>query len=433
MSKGKKSLRRAAANMLATIERGKTLDEAGDRLEGLDPRDAGFARAIVLMTLRRRRQIEQIMNDCIKKPIPRRPHIANALLQVGIVQLCFMDVAPHAAINETVNAVGKPEQMYRGLINGVLRNLARALEDKPDDPAIKQPDRINLPDWLADSWQTQYGANAMAQIADRLLQTPPLDLHFSTPEHASDWLTNYGADYNAEQFAPHHVRIIYSSAVDMLPEYDRGIWWIQDIAAQLPAQLFPEKADTLDLCAAPGGKTMQLSHLGHDVSALDISASRLSQLSQNLKRCGAKASLIEADLTTWEPGQQWHNVLLDAPCSATGTLRRHPDIALHRRASHIEGRAALQDTLLDRAFKLTKPGGTLIYCVCSLEAQEGEERAQAFSQRQAQLAPMPILPTEIPALLEAAITKDGQLRTRPDLLPNGLDGFFVARWRKLPG
>ncbi len=373
------------------------------------------------------------MNDCIKKPIPRRPHIANALLQVGIVQLCFMDVAPHAAINETVNAVGKPEQMYRGLINGVLRNLARALEDKPDDPAIKQPDRINLPDWLADSWQTQYGANAMAQIADRLLQTPPLDLHFSTPEHASDWLTNYGADYNAEQFAPHHVRIIYSSAVDMLPEYDRGIWWIQDIAAQLPAQLFPEKADTLDLCAAPGGKTMQLFHLGHDVSALDISASRLSQLSQNLERCGAKASLIEADLTTWEPGQQWHNVLLDAPCSATGTLRRHPDIALHRRASHIEGRAALQDTLLDRAFELTKPGGTLIYCVCSLEAQEGEERAQAFNQRQAQLAPMPILPTEIPALLEAAITKDGQLRTRPDLLPNGLDGFFVARWRKLPG
>ena len=431
MAKGNKSLRRAAANMLATIERGKTLDEAGDRLDGLEPRDAGFARAIVLTALRRRRQIAQIMGDRIKKPIPKRPHIAHALLQVGIVQLCFMDVAPHAAINETVNAVGKPEQMYRGLINGVLRNLARALDDNPDDEAIKLPHLTNLPDWLEESWSNSYGPAVVKEIAQRLLQTPPLDLHFSTPEHAAAWQTAYGTDYEAEQLSPFHLRLIYSGAVDILPEYTSGTWWVQDLAAQLPAHLFVERGETLDLCAAPGGKTMQLAHLGQQVSALDISKSRLTQLAQNLKRCHAEAELIEADLTQWNPEKQWQNVLLDAPCSATGTIRRHPDIALHRRASHIEGRTALQDALLDRALALTKRGGTLIYCVCSMEAQEGEQRAEAFSQRHSHIELMPISAMEVPSALDSAITPSGTLRTRPDLLKNGLDGFFVARWRKL--
>jgi 16S rRNA (cytosine967-C5)-methyltransferase len=449
MSKVKNS-RQAAAAMLSAIERGKTLDEAGDRLKGLSPRDAAFARASVLTALRHRRQIEAIMADYIKKQIPRRPHMAHAVLQIGITQLCFMDVPPHAAINETVSALGKPEKPYRGLINAVLRRLTR------EPPEMMLLPRDNLPHWLSANWDEAYGEIRTDAMAMQLTMTPPLDLSFKSPELADQWLSEHGKAFDADTMMSGHIRLNEAGSITSLPNFKQGDWWVQDLAARLPADLLltrvtnnsdnqvnqqgtaedqnNQSGSLLDLCAAPGGKTMQLAATNHSITALDISASRLKRLRENLHRCNLKAELIEADLLEWAPDKQWDGVLLDAPCSATGTLRRHPDIALRRKASGIEERAALQATLLERAWQLTAKGGYLVYCVCSLEPQEGENIAHAFSNGPlaSEAVIDPVLPHELPDCLHASITKEGWVRTRPDMLADqgGMDGFFVARWHK---
>ena len=421
--------------MLSAIERGKTLDEAGDRLKGLSPRDAAFARATVLTALRHRRQIEAIMADYIKKQIPRRPHIAHAVLQIGITQLCFMDVPAHAAINETVSALGKPEKPYRGLINAVLRRLTR-------EPAeMNLLPRDNLPHWLSANWDEAYGETITDALAVQLTMTPPLDLSFKSSELADQWLNEHGEAFSAETMMAGQIRLHEAGSITSLPNFKDGDWWVQDLAARLPGHLLMNTqadnqagASLLDLCAAPGGKTMQLAATHHEITALDISSSRLKRLRENLHRCNLKAELVEADLLDWSPEKKWHGVLLDAPCSATGTLRRHPDIALRRKASGIEERAELQATLLERAWELTAEGGYLVYCVCSLEQQEGENLALAFSNSPhvAAINIDPILPSELPECLQTAITKEGWVRTRPDMLADqgGMDGFFIARWHK---
>lgn len=403
--------------MLSAIERGKTLDEAADRLAQLEPRDAAFARAIVMVCLRHRGQIYDIMDQMIAKPIPPRPHLARALVQVGLAQLCFMGVAPHAALHETVNAIGRQEAPYRGLLNAVLRRVSR---EAPTSGAA------NLPAWMLERWSQNFGSDRAHAMANIFTQTPPLDLCFPNTQEATLW---------AEKMAgiclgPHHVRLKESGPIDALPDYAAGTWWVQDLGAQIPATLFSKTGSTLDLCAAPGGKSLQLAHAGHDVTALDISASRLARLKENLARCHAHITCVEADLLQWSPEQEWENVLLDAPCSASGTLRRHPDIALHRREADSSKRAALQREMLERALKLTANGGTLIYCVCSLEKEEGEDIAQAFTQDHDGVSPLQIEPAELPQALQASITPQGWVRILPDMIADGVDGFFIARWQK---
>jgi len=417
------NLRRQAAAMLTAIEQGKTLDEATDHLRKLEPRDHAQARSIVLACLRHRGEIQALMNHALSKPIPARPHLARALLQVGLAQLCFLDMADHAAVNETVNACGRAEQAYRGLIHAVLRRIQR--ERPKTDPAQ------NLPDWLQERWQSAYGADITSAMAKCISERPPLDLCFAREDMADRWHTTYGADLSAQRLAPQTIRLPDAGRVELLPEYEQGIWWVQDFAAQMAARGFSSPGEALDLCAAPGGKTLQLASAGHAVTALDISANRLARLRANLERCQQSASIIQADVIDWSPNQQWSRVLLDAPCSATGTLRRHPDIALHRRPRDIEARAHLQRELLDRAYSLTAIGGELIYCVCSLEVEEGEQQAQAFSARQETARLLPYAPHELPAALAAAILEDGTMRIRPDLLSGGVDGFFIARWQRL--
>ncbi len=428
------SMRRQAAAMLAAIERGKTLDEAADHLQNLDARDQTYARAIVLTALRRHGEILALIDAAVSKPIPPRPHLARALLQIGLAQLLFLDTAAHAAIHETVNACGRAEQPYRGLIHAVLRRYQR---EKPHTEI-----RQNIPAWLAARWDQNYGTSARDAMAAIFAERPPLDLAFATPADAAAWLAEHGPDHKAVGLTQTAIRLFESGRVDQLPGFASGQWWVQDMSAQIAGLGFSSAGETLDLCAAPGGKTLQLLHAGHAVTAVDISANRLARLAENLTRCGPAsgsstepssgqlAQLVEADILDWAPARQWPRVLLDAPCSATGTLRRHPDILLHRKADDIDDRAALQKKLIDRAWALTAPGGELIYCVCSLEPEEGEEQARQFLCRHPDATQLPYQDHEMPAALSTAVTQEGFVRLLPPMVAGGLDGFFIARWRK---
>ncbi len=410
--------------MLAAIERGKTLDEARDRLGDLSTADRAFATAMVMTALRRRGSIEATLVPHLKKPVPPRPHLAGALLHIGAAQILFMDVPPHAAINETVAATGRREQPFRGLINAVLRRVSEA---GPNMDAVS-----DLPMWLLDGWRQAYGAKQTAQIEAVLRQTPPLDLQFRNAIALKDWqAANPGMGH---ALTPTCLRLEATGDVTRLPGFDAGMWWVQDISAALAAPLLRADAQThvLDLCAAPGGKTLQLAASGARVTALDASQSRLERLRANLARTGLSAQALRADLENWEAPRSFSHVLLDAPCSATGTIRRHPDLPLHRRRSDIEKSARLQSTLLERAADATTPGGTLVYCVCSLEPEEGEGVAWAFLASRDDFSLMPIGADEVPECLSMAVTGAGHVRTTPAMLAasGGCDGFFAARFHK---
>ncbi|MED5324624.1 MAG: transcription antitermination factor NusB, partial [Pseudomonadota bacterium] len=406
--RGKSAARRQAAAMLAAIERGKTLDEARDRLGDLSTADRAFASAMVMTALRRRGSIEATLVPHLKKPVPPRPHLAGALLHIGAAQILFMDVPPHAAINETVAATGRREQPFRGLINAVLRRVSEA---GPNMDAVS-----DLPMWLLDGWRQAYGAKQTAQIEAVLRQTPPLDLQFRNAIALKDWqAANPGMGH---ALTPTCLRLEATGDVTRLPGFDAGMWWVQDISAALAAPLLRADAQThvLDLCAAPGGKTLQLAASGARVTALDASQSRLERLRANLARTGLSAQALRADLENWEAPRSFSHVLLDAPCSATGTIRRHPDLPLHRRRSDIEKSARLQSTLLERAADATTPGGTLVYCVCSLEPEEGEGVAWAFLASRDDFSLMPIGADEVPECLSMAVTGAGHVRTTPAML-----------------
>ena len=422
--RGKSAARRHAAAMLATIERGKTLDEARDRLGDLGAADRAFASAMVMTALRRRGHIEAALAPHLKKPVPARPHLARALLHIGAAQILFMDVPPHAAINETVAATGRREQPFRGLINAVLRRVSETGQNVDTVP--------DLPTWLLEGWQEAYGAEQTAAMENVLRQTPPLDLQFRDANALKDWLAaNPGTGH---VLTPTCLRLEASGDVTRLPGFGAGMWWVQDISAALAAPLLrPEaQADILDLCAAPGGKTLQLAAYGAQVTALDTSQSRLERLTANLARTGLGAQTLLADLESWNPTRRFSRVLLDAPCSATGTIRRHPDLPLHRRRSDIEKSAHLQSTLLERAADATAPGGTLVYCVCSLEPEEGEGVARAFLASRDDFYLMPVGVDEVPECLSMAVTGAGHVRTTPAMLAasGGCDGFFAARFHK---
>ena len=410
--------------MLAAIERGKTLDEARDRLGDLSPADRAFASAMVMTALRRRGSIETALAPHLKKPVPPRPHLARALLHIGAAQILFMDVPPHAAINETVAATGRREQPFRGLINAVLRRVSEA---GPNMDAVSA-----LPMWLLDGWRQAYGAEQTAQIEAVLRQTPPLDLQFRDADALKNWQAAYPGMGHA--LTPTCLRLEATGDVTRLPGFDAGMWWVQDISAALAVPLLrtDAQAHVLDLCAAPGGKTLQLAASGARVTALDASQSRLERLSANLARTGLSAQTLRVDLENWEASRSFSHVLLDAPCSATGTIRRHPDLPLHRRRGDIEKSTRLQGALLEQAAGATAPDGTLVYCVCSLEPEEGEGVAQAFLARRDDFSLIPVKADEMPECLSMAVTQEGHLRTTPAMLAafGGCDGFFAARFQK---
>ena len=400
--------RRAALHMLdAVLRRGETLEQAeGAALRSVRAApDRAFAVAIASETLRWLVDFDALIDSATAKRLPddAKP---RAVLRLMLAQWLRLGTPPHAVIATALPLLsGGP----RRLAHGVFSTLAKRNATLPEVPTLPEAARAR--------W-----GEAAAGIAAGLADPPPLDLSLRAPSETTSLTVRLGG----ESLAPGHVRLPRGTPVEQLPGFADGGWWVQDLAASLPARLLGagEGRHVLDLCAAPGGKTLQLAAAGWQVTALDISKRRLDLLKDNLKRTGLKAGVVRADALTWEPKHRFDAILLDAPCTATGTARRHPDV-LHRVGPRqIAEMAELQTALLARAAEWLKPGGVLVYATCSLEREEGEDQLD-----KAGLESLPIRAEELPAGL--APTPDGWVRTDPGMLPEagGLDGFFIARFR----
>ena len=426
--------RAVAAHALgAILRRGRTLDQAlaaAPGLASLPSRDAAFARLLLLTTLRRLGQIDAFLAGLMDRPLPARRGPVQDVLRLGVCQLAFLETPAHAAVASTVAlAHGSRLSPYRGLVNAVLRRASR------EHGAIADLDapRLNTPDWLWDSWTEAYGEATCRAIAEAHLGEPPLDL--SPVSDAEDRAEALRATLGAQGLPGGTLRLRGAGEVTRLAGYEAGEWWVQDAAAALPARLLGTVADkrVLEIGAAPGGKTAQLAAAGARVVALDRSASRLARLRENLARLRLDAEIVEADALEWSPPAPADMVLLDAPCTATGTIRRHPDIPHLRGPADVGRLAALQGRLLARAAAMVAPGGLLVYVSCSLQPEECAHKVDAFLASSPKFARIPVLADEIPGLREA-VTAVGDLRTMPSHWAEcgGMDGFYAARLRHHP-
>ncbi len=426
MSEGLAARRVALDLALAVLERGRLLDEALDAnsdFPRLPPRDRGFVRLLLATLLRRLPEVEAALAPLLDKPLPRKAPRTRLTLALGAVQLLHLGTPPHAAVSTAVELLGAKESGFRGLVNAVLRRLAREGKALAPDAAA----RLNTPKWLWNSWVAAYGEATALAIAIQHLADPPLDLTLRDLAEAAALAAALGATLlptGSLRLPPG------AGEITRLPGFAEGRWWVQDAAAALPAGLLGPVAGkrVADLCAAPGGKTLQLAAAGARVTALDLSAERLARVRENLQRTGLKAELAAADLLDWQPGRRFDAVLLDAPCSATGTLRRHPDLARHKQAGQVGELAALQSRLLLAAAELVAPGGTLVYAVCSLEPVEGPQRIEQFLAARPDFSRQPLAATAVGGMAEL-LTPDGDLRTLPCHLAEqgGMDGFYACR------
>ena len=393
----------------AVLRRGQTLDAAGGAVRNLSGADHGLAVAIAGEALRRLPDLDALIDSATRKRLPDDSK-ARMVLRLALAQKVGLGTAEHALVATALPLVdGGP----RRLVHGVLGTLLRRGLPPMDSP--------RLPDEVENRWRDAWGDEAVDAARRQIVKRPALDLTFADDPEAQA----YAGQHQGISLAPHHVRL-ESRSVAELPGFGEGRWWVQDLAASLPARLIPRDAKAvLDLCAAPGGKTMQLAAAGHRVTAVDASGSRLARLRENLERTHLDAELIEADALKWNAGRQFDAILLDAPCSATGTFRRHPEVLYRARPRIIADDSELQGSLLDRAADWLKPGGTLGYSVCSLEPQEGEEVIRAFLERQADYGIEP--PQNLPQFVP--MSSEGWVRILPGLLEaeGGLDGFFMAR------
>lgn len=405
-------VRRAALRLLdAVFRRGETLEQAeGASLADIRKApDRALAKAIAGETLRWLTDLDALIDSATKQRLPDDAK-ARMVLRLMLAQALRLDTPPHAVIATGLPLLaGGPRRLAHGVFSALMKQGA-ALPEVP-----------SLPERVTERW----GADKAAAIAPGLAFPPELDLALRDVAETQTRAVAMGG----VSLAPGHIRLPRGAAVESLADFKNGAWWVQDLAASLPARLLGagEGKSALDLCAAPGGKTMQLAAAGWKVTALDLSKRRLDLLKDNLKRTGLKASPVRADALTWEPKHRFDAILIDAPCTATGTCRRHPDV-LHRIGKgQIAEMVELQRALATRAAGWLNPGGVLVYAVCSLEAEEGEEQA-AWIDAELGLTPAPITAEELPAGI--APTSEGWLRTHPGMLADhgGLDGFFVGRW-----
>jgi len=433
--------RTVALDLLGTVlERRTPLDEAlqhHKKLASLESRDRGFARNLVATSLRRLGQLDAVIARLLERPLKPKTETLRQVLRLGLCQILFLETPPHAAVDTSVRlAVKAGFAGHKGLVNAVLRRADRELRPLiAGQAASGEAGRLNTPGWLWEALSAAYGEAAAQAIGDAHLTEPPLDLTLKDPAGAGDW----AARLDARILPTGSLRLPPGQGdVAKLAGYREGAWWVQDLAASLPARLLrapagrtPTGRTVVDLCAAPGGKTMQLAAAGAEVIAVDRDAGRLKRLSQNLGRLGLKATTVEADATQWRPPVPVAAVLLDAPCSATGTLRRHPDIAWLKGPKQIAPLAQLQDRLLAAAADMLEPGGQLVYAICSLLPEEGPARIAALLDGRAPFARDPIAGEEV-AGLGALITAEGDLRSLPSQLSElgGLDGFYVCRLRR---
>lgn len=404
------------------LRKNVALDEALKLNDLKEPRDRAFARALTATILRRKGQIDKVLATLLEKA---PPPLIEDLLRLGVGQLLFLGVAPHAVVDQSVEftrTIGLGA--FAKLVNAVLRRVAREGERliEGQDPA-----RLNCPDWLWQSWCAAYGETLTGAIAAAHLVEAPLDL--TVGSDAEGW----AARLEAQILFNGTLRRQAGGLIAELEGFDEGGWWVQDLAASLPAQLLqPQPGERIaDLCAAPGGKTAQLAASGAIVTALDRSAKRLARLSANLRRLGLTAETVTADAAEWRPPSLFDKILLDAPCSATGTLRRHPDVAWNKRPDDIIKLAASQDRLLNAAADMVKPGGWLLFCSCSLQPEEGVERIANFLARRGDFQRLPIAASALGGH-DRWLNDAGDLRSLPCHLGEigGMDGFYAARLRK---
>jgi 16S rRNA (cytosine967-C5)-methyltransferase len=429
--------RRVAAEIVESVlRRRRPLDEQLDGadvhpgLPALDERDRALVRMLAATVLRRLGSLRHLLGLYLAGGVPPDAPRAETALLLGAAQILWLDVPDHAAVDLSVRLVQADRRAARfpGLVNAVLRRVAR---EGAEDLRAAQARALDTPDWLFGRWSGRYGEATALAIAQAQQHQPMLDL--TAKGDPAEW----AARLRGTVLPTGTVRAAAHGPVSRLPGFAEGQWWVQDAAAALPARLLGAVAgrDVADLCAAPGGKTAQFALAGARVTAVDRSPQRLVRLGENLARLGLRAATVAADATQWEAGP-FDAVLLDAPCLATGTIRRHPDIAWLKRAADLVPLADLQRRLLDRAVALTRPGGLIVYCTCSLEPEEGEEQIAALLARDSRVRRKPVLAEDV-AGLEELVSADGDLRTLPCHLPaeeprlGGLDGFFAARLERL--
>src|SRR5438067_11510442 len=373
--------RRIAADILdGVLHKHRTLDDQLDGagahpgLKTLADRDRALMRRLVATILRRLGTLGHLLSRLLDRGIPTDAPRAQSALLIGAAQILWMDVPDHAAVDLSVRLVQSDRRAanYAGLVNAVLRRCAR--EGQPLIDEVKSQ-ALDVPSWLMARWTAHYGEVAARQIATAIGHEPSLDL--TVKSDAAQW----AARLHGEMLPTGTVRRLLQGSVTMLPGFAEGQWWVQDAAAALPARLFGDVAgkSIADLCAAPGGKTAQLAHAGARVTAVDRSPARMARLRDNFARLALEAETVVADAAEWAgPAGSFDGILIDAPCTSTGTIRRHPDVAWLRQESDVAALTALQQRLLERAAGLLKPGGTLVYCTCSLEPEEGETAVAAL-------------------------------------------------------
>lgn len=426
--------RRIAADILdGVLHKHRMLDEQLDGagahpgLKTLADRDRALMRRMLATTLRRLGTLGHVLSRLLDRGVPTDAPRAQSALLIGAAQILWMDVPDHAAVDLSVRLVQSDRRAakYAGLVNAVLRRCAR--EGQPLIDEVKSQ-MLDLPPWLLTRWIAAYGEDTTRAMAAALSHEPALDI--TVKSDAASWASRM----HGEVLPTGSVRTLIHGPVTMLPGFDDGEWWIQDAAAAIPAKLFGDirNQSIADLCAAPGGKTSQLATMGARVTAIDRSPNRISRLKSNLARLSLDAETVVADAAEWQAPELFDGILIDAPCAATGTIRRHPDVAWLKQEKDIGTLAALQKRLLQKGASLLKPGGTLIYCTCSLEPEEGEQAVASLLANDSSMRRAPVDASEVGGLSEI-LNADGDIRTLPSHLTHedsrlgGLDGFFAAR------
>ncbi len=384
--------------------------------QGLTGADRAFAVAIVSETLRWMVDLDALIDGATAQILPDDVK-SRAVLRIALAQLLVLKSPGHAVVSTALP-----------LVDGGPRRLVHAILSRAQQDEWQLPDKATLPLPTAERWAEQWDLATVEAAEAAWSAPPPIDLSFAAEPGAGEWP-------DAVSLAPRHRRLPRGQAVEAMPGFSEGGWWVQDLAASLPARLLGagEGRTVLDLCAAPGGKTMQLAAAGWNVVAVDSSAKRLERLRANIARTGLSADVVQGDIRSWAPDRQADAVLLDAPCSATGIFRRHPDVLQRIEPRQIAEMAELQTELLARAARWIKPGGTLVYATCSLEQAEGEDQISAFLEQHDGWIIDPARAEELPVAI--APDENGFVRTLPDMLAadGGLDGFFVARLRAPAG
>jgi 16S rRNA (cytosine967-C5)-methyltransferase len=429
--------RKAAFDILgAVLDKNIPLDTVLSHsytLKNISSRERAFARLLVTTVLRRRGQIDAALDEKLTRKLSKHKNQIRNALRLGVAQLSFLETPAHAAVNGSVKLVSdNGNKGMTGLVNAVLRTIdregAKALSNTLE--AKKQ----NLPDWLLESWQVAYGEKITISIIESHLTEPPTDLTLSTSSSHEEWANRLGA----EILPIGSLRKRSAGKITEIDGFNEGNWWVQDVAASIPAKLFGKltNRNIIDLCAAPGGKTAQLASAGANVIAIDISTERLRLVKQNMDRLGLSIQTVCADARNYKPSKPVDAILLDAPCSSTGTIRRHPDIPWLKKKEDLIKTSLLQKELLNSGISMLSSGGILVYAVCSLQPEEGIKLIDSFLKEKSNIIRSPININECPGLdglSEDIISPCGDIRTLPCHFAKkgGMDGFYIARLQKL--